>query len=362
MTASTQSTPTTNAAASSDAARDWPKVSLVMPVRNERGFIGKCVEQVLRQDYPPDRLEVIVADGMSDDGTRDILNQMAEREARLRVIDNPGRIVSTGLNAAIVAAAGEIILRLDGHAEIAPDFVRQNVLLLEEHPEAWSVGGPIHHVGRTAFGKAVAVAMSHKLGVGNARHRYPNYEGYVEGAQFPAIRRWVFDRVGNFDEMQVRNQDDEFNFRMTQAGAKIFISPRVKYAYFVRDSIPKLARQYFQYSFWRLPMLRKHRRPTTLRQLAPTFLFATMFLLGVVGIVLGKWWIAAVLPAIYLGSLLLAGLLLVPRLGPSVALRVPMAILVMHASYAWGWFVGLAAAVFRPQAWNPEGTMAKLSR
>lgn len=337
-------------------------VSLVMPVRNERGYIAKCVDQVLRQDYPAERLEVIVADGLSDDGTRDILRDLAVREPRLRVIDNPGRIVSTGLNAAIAAAAGEIILRLDGHAEVAPDFVRQNVLLLDEHPEAWSVGGPIQHVGTTAFGQAVAVAMSHPLGVGNAKHRYADYEGYVEGAQFPAIRRWVFDRVGNFDEVLVRNQDDEFNFRMTQAGAKIYISPRVKYAYFVRDSVRKLARQYFQYSFWRLPVLKKHRRPTTLRQLAPTLFYATMIVGAAVGIALKNVWIAAALPAAYLIALLGVGLLLVPRLGPAVALRVPVAILVMHASYAWGWVVGLMAAVFRPQAWNPQGTMAKLSR
>lgn len=344
------------------AANDWPTVSLVMPVRNERGFIAQCIDQVLKQDYPADRLEVIVADGMSDDGTRDILAEKAAREPRLRVIDNPGRIVSTGLNAAIAAAKGEVILRLDGHAEIAPDFVRQNVLLLEEHPEAWSVGGPIRHVGTTPFGRAVAIAMSHPLGIGNAKHRYAEYEGYVEGAQFPAIRRWVFDKVGDFDEVLVRNQDDEFNYRMTQAGAKIFISPRVRYSYYVRDSIPKLARQYFQYSFWRLPVMKKHRRPTTLRQLAPTLFYSAMLVLLVIGAVMHNPWIALALPAAYLGGLGLAALALVPKHGLPVAVRVPPAIVVMHASYAWGWVVGMWAALFRPQAWNSQGKMASLSR
>ena len=342
--------------------RDWPFVSVVMPVRNERPFIAKCVQQMLDQDYPRDKFEIVVADGLSDDGTLDILADIAAKHPQVRVIENPGRIVSTGLNLAIQAARGEIILRLDGHAEVAADFMRQDVLLLAEHAEAWSVGGPIHHTGRTAFGRAVAIAMSHPCGVGNARHRFPDFEGYVEGAQFPAIRRWVFDRVGFFDESLVRNQDDEFNFRMAQAGGKVFVSPRVKYVYYVRESLGKLARQYFQYGYWRIPVMRKHRRPTTLRQLAPPLFFLVMGVLAVIGVWLRSPLVGFALPLIYAAILIAVGLSAAPKAGLAVALRIPVALATMHLAYAWGECVGFAAMLFRRDAWDTQGKMARLSR
>ena len=225
-------------------ADKFPFVSVVIPVRNEAGFIADLIGAILKQDYLPDRLEIIVADGQSTDGTREILASLQAQHPRLIVVENPGRIVSTGLNLAVARARGDVIVRIDGHAIVASDFIRENVALLAEHPEAWSVGGPIRHAATTTFGKAVGVAMSHPVGVGNALHRYPEHEGYVEGAQFPAIRRQVFDRIGMFDERLVRNQDDEFNYRIRRAGGKIYVSPRVRYSYFVREHIGQLFRQY----------------------------------------------------------------------------------------------------------------------
>src|ERR1051325_10230628 len=151
---------------------DWPLVSVVMPVRNEARFVARLLEQVLAQDYPANRLEILVADGMSDDGTRQILDDLATKHPRMRVIDNPGRIVSTGLNAAIAQSRGEIVIRIDGHAEVPPDFVREDVKLLQERPEVWSAGGPIVHTGPNRFSLAVAAAMSHLCGGGDASHRF----------------------------------------------------------------------------------------------------------------------------------------------------------------------------------------------
>jgi succinoglycan biosynthesis protein ExoA len=341
---------------------DTPFVSVVIPVRNEAAFISDLIAAVLAQDYPRDRIEVIVADGLSTDGTREILTELQARDARLIVLDNPGRIVPTGLNLAVARSSGEVIVRIDGHASIAADFLRQNVALLAEHPEAWSVGGPIRHAARTTFGKAVAIAMSHPLGVGNALHRYPDYEGYTEGAQFPAIRRWVFERIGAFDERLVRNQDDEFNYRIHLAGGKVYVSPRVRYSYFVRARIGQLFRQYFQYGFWRIPVIEKHGRPTTLRQVAPTLFYAACVLLAVAGL----WWrqplVAVALPLTYLSALLLAGAALIPRHGVRVAGCVPLAIATMHAGYAWGLGYGMWARLFHAGAWDTQGKMAAISR
>ncbi len=348
--------------ASPKESHAWPFVSVVMPIRNEAGYIEQGIAALGQQDYPSDRFEIIIADGMSDDGTREILERLVKQNSKLVVIDNPQRIVSTGLNAAIEQAQGEIILRLDGHAEIADDFIRQNVLLLAEHPEAWIVGGPIVHVGRNLFAKAVAVARSSRFGVGNASHRFPDFEGYAEGCAFPAIRRWVFDRVGNFDEMLVRNQDDEFNYRVTQAGGKVYISPRVRYEYFVRDTPRKLFRQYFQYSFWRIPVIRKHKRPTTLRQIVPSLFFLVMFVVFVAGLAMRQPLVAIALPCAYVLALIAIALPYIPREGLGVALRVPFAIGTLQLAYAWGMVYGLLCTFLRPKAWQPTGRMTALSR
>jgi len=334
----------------------------MVPVRNEAGFIANLLAAVFAQDYPGDRLEVIVADGMSTDGTRDILSALQAEHPCLIVVDNPGRIVSTGLNIAVARSTGEIIIRIDGHALIASDFVTENVALLAAHPEAWSVGGPIRHVATTTLGKAVGVAMSHPLGVGNAPHRFPGFEGYVESAQFPAIRRWVFDRVGRFDERLVRNQDDEFNYRICHAGGKIYVSPRVRYSYFVRERLAQLFKQYFQYGFWRIPVVEKHRRPTTLRQLVPTLFYVACVVLAVAG----WWWraplVAVLLPATYATALLLAGAAGVRSHGFLVSSCVPIAIATMHAGYALGLGYGIWARFFHSDAWDSKGKMAAISR
>lgn len=339
-----------------------PFVSVLIPVRNEAAFIAELIMAVLEQDYPADRMEVIVADGQSTDGTREILASMQAEHPRLIVVENPGRIVSTGLNLAVARSRGDVVVRIDGHAHIQSDFLRENVALLAEHPEAWVVGGPIQHAAVTRFGKAVAVAMSHPVGVGDARHRYPEYEGYVESAQFPAIRRWAFDRIGMFDERLVRNQDDEFNYRVHRAGGRIYVSPRVRYSYFVREHIGQLFKQYFQYGFWRIPVLEKHRRPTTLRQLAPTLFYAACMLLALAGL----WWreplLALILPVPYAAALLLAGAAAARGNDLRVSSCVPITIATMHAGYALGLAYGIWALFFDAGAWASRGKMASITR
>jgi GT2 family glycosyltransferase len=204
--------------------------------------------------------------------------------------------------------------------------------------------------------------MSHPVGVGNALHRYPEHEGYVEGAQFPAIRRWVFDRIGMFDERLVRNQDDEFNYRIGRAGGRIYVSPRVRYSYFVRERVAQLFKQYFQYGFWRIPVIEKHRRPTTLRQLGPTVFYALCLVLALAGL----WWrqpfLAVTLPVAYAIALILAGAAAVPAHGARVAAWVPIAMATMHAGYGWGLGYGLWARLFYAKAWDAEGGMRTISR
>lgn len=339
-----------------------PFVSVVIPIRNEEGFIARTLDGILSQDYPADRTEILVADGMSDDRTRQIVRNYTERFPQIRMIDNPERVTPCGLNAAIAAARGDIICRIDGHCEVAPDFVTQNVQLLQEHPEAWIVGGPIVHVATSLFGAAVAVAMSHPLGVGMATHRFPNFEGYVETVQFPTFRRWVFDRIGVFDTTLVRTEDDELNFRVMQAGGRMFISPRVRYVYYVRDHLANLFRQYFQYSFWRIPVMRKHRQPTTLRQVVPLLFYLGMAALFIAGVWLRQPLLSVAMPLAYTAAMVLLGVSLIPRKGLLTAGLVPVAVVAMHSAYALGMAYGMWASLFGVRAWKLDGPMSALSR
>ena len=339
-----------------------PMVTVIMPVRNEQRAISLSLGSVLAQDYPAERLEVLVADGMSDDGTRAIVREISRRDPRVRLVDNQARIMAAGFNTALTFARGEVIVLLGGHSEIAVDFVRESVALLREHPEAWCVGGPISHVAHSRFGKAVAVAMSHRLGVGNASHHFANYEGYAEGAPFPTLWRWVFERAGTLDERLVRNQDDEFYYRIRQAGGKVYISPRIRYTYFVRERMQQLFRQYFQYGFWRIPVMKKHQRPTTLRQVIPSLFYLACICLLLIGVWFGLPLIALALPALYGGALVAVGLSVASRVGLQVACRVPLAIATLHAGYALGLMYGVWASFFQPRAWDTGGQMATISR
>jgi hypothetical protein len=176
------------------------------------------------------------------------------------------------------------------------------------------------------------------------------------------VRRWVFDRVGAFDVRLVRNQDDEFSFRVTQAGGKIFLSRRVRSTYFVRERIGQLFRQYYQYGFWRIPVMSKHQRPTTVRQVVPTLFYSAVAVLAMIGFAWNEPLIAAILPALYGSALLGAAVASVAHLGIAAAPHLPLAMATMHAGYALGVAYGLWAKLFRPGAWSTDGRMARISR
>jgi cellulose synthase/poly-beta-1,6-N-acetylglucosamine synthase-like glycosyltransferase len=323
-----------------------PSVTVVVPCRNERAFIESCLESLLEQRGQPLRYEIVVVDGMSDDGTREILSRVASQEPRVRVLDNPQRIASTALNIAIRNSTSDVIIRVDGHVRVALDFVRASLRLLAEHPEAWTVGGPVVHRGRTTFARGVAVAMASWFGVGGARHRSEDYEGYAEGAVFPAIRRRVFTWVGLFDETLVRNQDDEFNLRITEAGGSIYISPRVKHEYYVRERVDALFRQYLQYGYWKVQVMRKHRKVVAPRHLVPVA-FAVMVPISLVGSVLApaliKPLLLVPLAAYTALALTFFGGTMARTRHVGIAAAATLAAATMHAAYGLGTLLGLVA-------------------
>lgn len=332
-----------------------PLVSIIVPCRNESLYIELCIRSILAQDFPPTDFEVVVVDGMSDDGTREILARLAKPNTNLRVVDNPSRSTPCAFNIGIEAARGQHVAILGAHTEYAPTYVRTCTELLAAHPEACCVGGPIISKGRGLFGRAVAAVMAHPVGIGNAKHRYPNYEGYAEGACFPMFRKAVFDKIGMYDPSLIRNQDDELNYRVALHGEKVFISPKAQCTYFVRETPSELFRQYFQYGYWRVAVLRKHRLPSALRQIVPPCFLLLSCITLVGGLLLPSWWrlTAAFLPFVYGGILTAVGVGLVRTSGWRIGLLVPVAASIIHTAYATG-FAWAAVSSRRPVVSSPS--------
>lgn len=262
-------------------AKALPTVSVIMPVRNERSFIATSLRAILTQTYPANLMEVIVADGMSDDDTRSIVTHMA-RDARVpvQIVDNVGLIAPTGLNAAIANARGEIIIRVDGHCEIAADYVENCVSLLRSG-KADGVGGPIETIGDGYVARAIALAMSSPFGVGGSAFRTVNdKEIYTDTVAFPGYTRDIVTRAGQFNDELVRNQDDEYNYRIRKLGGRILLSPAIRSRYFSRSTLWSLARQYFQYGYWKVRVMQMHPHQMRPRQFVPFIFVVTLITLS----------------------------------------------------------------------------------
>ena len=280
-----------------------PPVSVLMPIRNEVSFIALSLGAVLMQQYQAP-LEVLVIDGMSDDGTRDIVAGIAKGNPQVRLLDNPHRIVSYALNIGVAHAQGEIFVRVDGRALLEPDYVECCVRLLQETGAA-NVGGTQIPIADTMQGQAVAAAMNSPFGVGTARFRFADSMQEVDTVYLGAWSRSHFEKVGGFDESLVRNQDYEFNHRLQLAGGKIIYSPDLRVKYYGRPTLKTLWRQYFDYGFWKARVISLHPGSTKLRHLvAPLFVMGLLFgaLLSSVAIML-RW--------VYLVALAIYGLLVI---------------------------------------------------
>lgn len=245
-----------------------PRVSVVVPCRNEVRHIEPFLEGLAEQLPVVGGFEVIIADGMSDDGTRDVLAKRCMADSKVRYVDNAGRIVATGLNMAIRAARGEIILRMDVHTLYASDYIRECVRVLDESG-ADNVGGPWCAEGEGYVGGAIAVAFNSPFSSGAAPSHSAGYEGLVDSVYLGCWRRDYLIASGMFDESLVRNQDDELNLRILRQGGKVWQSPRIRSRYRPRSSVSALFRQYMQYGYWKVQVIRKHKMPASFRHVVP---------------------------------------------------------------------------------------------
>ncbi|HLK41430.1 MAG TPA: glycosyltransferase family 2 protein [Polyangiaceae bacterium] len=337
-------------------------VTIAIPCRDEERHIEACIRGVQAQDCPRDRLEILVADGMSLDATREILGRLASEDSRIRLIDNPAHIQAAGLNECIRRSRGEVIVRMDVHADYAPDFVRRCIDALER-TGASNVGGAARPRAKTFFQRCVAAALRSPLGIGGSRYRKPNEEGFVESVWPGAFPRRVFESVGMFDPNAVTNEDAELNQRIVGSGGRVYMSRDIIAHYYPRESLGALARQYFAYGQGRARTLLKHGRLPSLRPALPflALLGEAVLLLGtpwnVGGLSLGVYAVATGAEAVRVG-----------RSEGFAAIPIVWAIFpVMHAAHGAGFASGLARYAVRPD-WTEaerlaplEGVTARLS-
>lgn len=254
-----------------------PFVSVIVPVRNEERYIERCLYSLAAQDYPRDRYEVLVVDGQSTDTTKQVVSRFAaESTLDLRLLQNPRMLPAAAMNIGLEQARGEIIVRLDGHASAAADFVRESVRALER-TGADCVGGVIESEGETDAGRAIAAAMSSRFGVGGAAFRIGG-EGDVDTVAFGAYRRDVFDAIGGFAEDIDKGEDDEFNYRLLDHGGRIVLVPSIRTRYVVRGDLRGLWRQYFGYGLAKPEVLRRHPMQARLRQFVPALFVGALAL------------------------------------------------------------------------------------
>lgn len=322
----------------------WPVVSIILPIRNEAAFLPRCLEALLAQDYPGE-MEILLADGRSTDNTRAILQQFILQHPTFVLVDNPGQIVPCGMNLALKQARGEIIARVDGHTLIAPDYVRNCVIHLLNR-EAEGVGGAMETVGETPLAQLIALAMCSPFGVGNSAFRTTSNQTLLtDTVPFAAYRRETIVQNGLYDEELVRNQDDEYNFRLRARGGKILLAADVHSVYFSRASLRGVAKQYYQYGYWKVRVLQKHPRQMSLRQFAPPLLTLGLALSALLACFAPIRSLAVVLPSLYLlANLLASGWVLLrsrPSLPPRVLVNLPLVFAALHLGYGFGFLQGL---------------------
>lgn len=321
-----------------------PFVSVIMPIRNEADFIARSLGAVLAQDYPADRMEVLIADGMSTDGTRAIVQQLAAQHPHLqaRLIDNPGKIVPTGFNAALAQACGDVIVRVDGHCEIAPDYVSRCVVRLFEDGVD-GVGGPIETIGTSPLSETIALAMSSGFGVGGSAFRTVKDRAMlVDTIAFPAYTRSAVEMAGPLDEELIRNQDDEYNYRLRKLGFKLLLAPDVRSKYYSRGSLRSLWRQYYQYGFYKVRVLQKHPRQMRLRQFVPP-LFTASLIVGALLAPVSKRIrsLCGLMLAVYCCANVAASWRVSRRAGWQHVRLLPAVFFILHFSYGLGFLRGL---------------------
>ncbi len=318
-----------------------PKVSIIVPCYNEQSTIFSMLKAFHLQTFPRAEMEVVIADGMSTDGTRAAINAFQREfpDLEVRVVENGKRFIPAGVNRAIEASRGEIIVRFDGHSQPYPDYVA-NCIAAHLAGLGDNVGGvwEIRPSAETWMAESIAVAAAHPLGVGDALYRHTRHAAEVDTVPFGSFRRTLIERVGYFDESLLTNEDYEFNARIRKHGGKIWLDPSIRSVYFARSTLVELIRQYWRYGFWKWHMLRRYPDTLRWRQALPPLFVLSLIGLAVLSIFipLVRLLLLAEL-LLYVSILIFAGLRAAIQHGKAyLVFGLPFSIFAMHVSWGSG--------------------------
>ncbi|MFB7634910.1 glycosyltransferase family 2 protein [Streptomyces sp. NPDC056149] len=312
-----------------------PAVSVIMPVLNEERHLRNAVRHILAQEYAGE-MEVVIALGPSADRTDEIAAELVAEDPRVHTVPNPTGRTPAALNAAIKASRHPVVVRVDGHGMLSPNYIATAVRLLEETGAA-NVGGIMHAEGENAWEEAVAAAMTSRIGVGNAAFHTGGAAGPAETVYLGVFRREVLEQQGGYNEEFIRAQDWELNFRIREAGGKVWFSPELKVQYRPRPSVRALAKQYKDYGKWRHVVARYHSGSINLRYLAPPTAVCAIAAGVVVGVAVTPW--GFVVPAGYLAAIAAGSLPAGKGLSLKARAQIPLALATMHMSWGTGFLI-----------------------
>lgn len=331
-----------------DVKVSMPLVSIIVPCRNEEKYIAKCLDSIIANDYLKDKLEVLFVDGMSEDGTSEIIEKYAQQSPNIKLLDNPKKIAPAAMNLGIKEAKGNVIIRMDAHNEYPKDYISKIVYCLEKSG-ADNVGGICSTLpgADTLQAKAIAFALSSPFGVGNSLFRIGVKEPtYVDTVPFGAYKKEVFDKVGLFNENLVRNQDIEFNLRLKKAGGEILLVPDIVSFYHARSNLKSLAKNNFRNGLWVIYSTKFANLPFSIRHLVP---FAFVFSLP------GSFILASLYqPFIYLFAFIISSYMITNiSFSFSISLRngfkylpfLVVSFFTLHFSYGFGSLWGIAKLI-----------------
>lgn len=327
----------------------YPKVSLLVAMRNEGRHIERCLASLLRQDYPAEQLEILVLDGQSTDGSREIVEKMFHGRSNCRLIDNPGVVQAHAWNLGIKESTGEVVGIISAHCELAGDYVSEAVKTLVR-TGADLVGGPMRPAGRGTIGQAVAIATSTPFGVGNAKFHYAEREADVDTVYMGLCWKKLYERIGGFDVSMACNEDDELSYRLLERGGRIICNPSIRSLYYNRSSFSSLWRQYYRYGYWKVRVMQKHLAQMHVRHFVPAGFVVTVGGTALLGILPpGKLLLFLPVMLLYLAANMLASIVAGYKTKfPQIHL-LSLAFITLHISYGLGFLGGLVGFLMFPR-------------
>lgn len=338
------------------------QISIVIPCRNEAPFIKECIDAIYDSNISTDVIiDVFITDGMSADGTREIIIELQKKYPSLHLIDNVKQLTPYAFNLGIHASDFDYLQIIGARHIISQNYLSKSLEILESDKNIWCVGGRMQNEFINETGKIVAAAMATTFGMGLGNFRTLEKSGFTDTVTSPMYPKFVFEKIGYFDEDLVRNQDDDFNYRVTSAGGKVYFCSEISLKYYVRGSFPGLWKQFFQYGYWKVFVNRKHKAVTTFRQLIPPLFVSYLAVLPLISLFSWKLGLLASIPLLlYMMLAVLFTFKVISKDTTLPFLKVLQTFLILHVSYGLGYLRGILDFFILRK--NPSDKQKELSR